>query len=73
MKIGPHLKKNLGLNEVNQIGIVVKDIEKAISNYSDFFGIVFPKVFVPEYFNKIYRGKPADFRIKIAFGMMGVL
>jgi catechol 2,3-dioxygenase-like lactoylglutathione lyase family enzyme len=73
MKIDPHLKQILGLNEVSQIGIVVKDMGTAIKNYSDIFGIVFPKVFVPEYFNKMYRGKPGDFRVKLALGMMGAL
>lgn len=73
MKIDPHLKEILRLGEVSQIGIVVKDIEKAINNYSEIFGITFPKVFVPDFSNKTYRGKPSDFRIKVAFGMMGEL
>lgn len=73
MRIDPHLKNILGLNEVSQIGIVVRDLEKAIKNYSDIFGIVFPKVVVREYFNRMYRGKPGNFRIKLALGMMGEL
>ena len=73
MKLDPHLKKILSVNEVSQIGIVVRNMEGAIGNYSGIFGIGFPKVFVPEYFNMTYRGKPADFRIKIALGMMGVM
>jgi methylmalonyl-CoA/ethylmalonyl-CoA epimerase len=73
MRVDPHLKEILGVNEVNQVGIVVKDLERAMKNYADFFGITFPKVFIPEYFNKMYRGEPSDFRIKIAVGMMGNL
>jgi methylmalonyl-CoA/ethylmalonyl-CoA epimerase len=73
MNIDPHLKQILGLNTVSQIGIVVRDMETAIRNYSDIFGIIFTKVFIPEYFNKIYRGKPGDFRFKVALGMMGEL
>jgi methylmalonyl-CoA/ethylmalonyl-CoA epimerase len=73
MKIDPHLKQILELGEVNQIGIVVKDIEKAMSNYSDIFGIAFPRVVVPDFYNKTYRGKPSDFRMKLALGMMGQL
>jgi methylmalonyl-CoA/ethylmalonyl-CoA epimerase len=73
MKIDSDLKRILGLNEVNQIGIVVRDVEKVMKNYADFFGITFPKVFFPDYFNKMYRGQPSDFRMKIALGMMGNL
>jgi methylmalonyl-CoA/ethylmalonyl-CoA epimerase len=73
MKIDPRMKEILGVNQVNQVGIVVKDIEKAMENYADYFGITFPKVFIPEYFNKVYRGEPSDFRMKIAVGMMGSL
>jgi methylmalonyl-CoA/ethylmalonyl-CoA epimerase len=73
MKIDPHLKQILELGEVNQIGIVVKDIEKAMSNYSDIFGIAFPRVVIPDFYNKTYRGKPSDFRMKLALGMMGQL
>jgi methylmalonyl-CoA/ethylmalonyl-CoA epimerase len=73
MKIDSDLKRILALNEVNQIGIVVRDVEKAMKNYADFFGITFPKVFFPDYFNKMYRGQPSDFSMKIALGMMGNL
>ncbi len=73
MEIDPHLKKVLALNDVSQIGIVVRDMEKTINNYSEIFGISFPKIFFPEYFNLVYRGKPGNFRIKVAVGMMGKL
>jgi catechol 2,3-dioxygenase-like lactoylglutathione lyase family enzyme len=73
MKIDEQLKDILALNEVSQIGIVVRDMEKSIANYSNIFGISFPKVFFPQYFNMTYRGKPNDFRIKVALGMMGEL
>lgn len=73
MRIDQHLKQVLNLNRVSHIGIVVRDLERTISNYSDIFGIVFPKVFIPEYFNKTYRGETSNFRIKVAFGKMGGL
>ena len=73
MKIDPQFKKVLGFNEVSQIGIVVRDMDKALKNYSEIFGIEFPKVFIPEYFNRTYKGKPADFKYKVALGMMGDL
>ena len=73
MQIDAQLRQVLGLGEVSQVGIIVKDLEKSMKNYSDFFGITFPKIFVPEYHKKAYKGKPADFRIKVALGMMGPL
>ena len=73
MRIDLPMKQVLGLNGASHIGIVVKDMEKAINNYSDVFGIVFPKVFVPDLSNKMYRGKPSNYRVKVAIGMMGEL
>jgi len=73
MKIDPSLRQVLNLNKVNQIGIVVRDIESAINNYRGIFGIDFPKINVPEYFHRTYKGKPGNFRLKIAHGTMGEL
>ena len=73
MQVDPQVKKILGLEKVNQVGIVVRDMEKIIENYREIFGISFPKVVVPEYFNRVYRGKPENFRMKIGLTMMGDL
>ena len=73
MKGDAALKEILSVNEVSQIGIIVRDMDKAISNYSDIFGINFPAVYVREFFNRTYRGKPGNFRLKVALGMMGKL
>ena len=73
MKVDPQFKKILGFNEVSQVGIVVRDMEKSMKNYSEIFGIVFYKVNIPEYFNTTYRGKPGFFRLKIAVGKVGDL
>ncbi len=73
MKIDPRVKQVLGVKKVNQVGIVVRDMDRAIKNYSEIFGIHFPKVISPEYVNMTYRGKPAHFRIKVAAGMLGDL
>jgi methylmalonyl-CoA/ethylmalonyl-CoA epimerase len=73
MEIDPQVKKILGLEKVNQVGIVVRDMDKAIKNYWELFGISFPKVLVPEYFNRVYRGKPENFRMKIGLAMVGEL
>ena len=58
METSSAFKEVLGVNRINQIGIVVRNVEVARRNYSELFGITFPKVFVPEYFNKKFKGKP---------------
>lgn len=73
MQIDPKVKQIMGLEKINQVGIVVRDMEKAIKNYWEIFGISFPRVVVPEYFNRVYRGKSENFRMKIALTMMGEL
>ena len=73
MQVDPKMKKILGLDKVNQVGIVVRDMDRAIKNYEEIFGISFPKVVVPDYFNRVYRGKPENFRMKIGLAMMGEL
>ncbi len=71
--VDPKVKKILGLDKVSQVGIVVRDIDKAIKNYWEIFGISFPKVIVPDYFNRVYRRNPENFRMKIGLAMMGDL
>jgi hypothetical protein len=73
MQVDPKIRKILGLEKVNQVGMVVRDMDKAIKNYWEIFGISFPKVVVPDYFNRVYRGKPENFRMKIGLAMMGEL
>ncbi|MFC1963775.1 VOC family protein [Chloroflexota bacterium] len=67
--------QKLPFSEINQVGIVVKDLKKAEEFYSSlgigpFFGR--PKG-VPPNTNKILRGKPADFQMDIRFARMGSL
>jgi catechol 2,3-dioxygenase-like lactoylglutathione lyase family enzyme len=73
MQIDPKVKKILGLDKVNQVGIVVRDMDKTIKNYAEIFGISFPRVVIPDYFNRFYRGRPENFRMKIGLAMMGEL
>jgi methylmalonyl-CoA/ethylmalonyl-CoA epimerase len=73
MQIDPKLKNILGLEKVDQVGIVVRDMDKTIKNYREIFGISFPRVVVPDYFNRVFRGKPENFRMKIGLAMMGAL
>ena len=73
MQVDPKMKKILGLDKVNQVGIVVRDMDRAIKNYEEILGVSFPKVVIPDYFNRVYRGKPENFRMKIGLAMMGEL
>jgi catechol 2,3-dioxygenase-like lactoylglutathione lyase family enzyme len=56
------------LSRINQIGIVVKDVEKAAEHYTK-IGLgpfnIFPKAMdVPGF---VYHGKPTSFRARLAF------
>jgi hypothetical protein len=48
-------------------------MDKTIKNYREIFGIFFPRVVVPDYFNRVYRGNPENFRMKIGLAVMGEL
>jgi hypothetical protein len=65
------LKNALEMERIDQIGIVVRNIDETSRQLHRLLGIDFTKVFVPEYFNKTYRGKPSDFRIKVALAKLG--
>ena len=72
MNIDPAIRERLGLKEVNQIGIVVRDLEKAIDYYRKLgFGPFL--IAEPDYWDKTYRGRPGDFRIRFAQFMIGSL
>ena len=73
MQIDQKIKEILCIQRINQVGIVVRDMEKAVKNYWEIFGISFPKVIVPDYFNRIYRGTPENFRMKMGIAMKGDL
>ena len=67
--------QKLPFSEINQVGIVVKDLKKAEEFYSSlgigpFFGK--PKG-VPPLISKILRGKPANFEMDVRFARMGSL
>lgn len=61
-------------NGIAQIGMVVKDVEKSVHSYWQFFGIgpwdfyTYAKPLVKE---MSYYGKPADYKIKIALSYFG--
>ncbi len=63
-------KTGIGTHFVTQIGLVVRDIQKSIDNYSDVFGLPRPEVIITDEYEQaktIYRGKPTLARAKLAF------
>ncbi len=60
--------------QIRQIGIVVKDMDKAVSYMKDFFGLD-PMSFAetPDSGNKTYKGEPEDFACRMAFYRFGTL
>ncbi|NPV83151.1 MAG: VOC family protein [Candidatus Aminicenantes bacterium] len=60
----------LGTDQVVQVGIVVKDIEKASRAYAEIFGLDVPQWFLTDTVDKAhteFRGKPSEARAKLAF------
>ena len=56
--------------KVVQIGIVVRDVEKAAQSYADFFGAEKPNISTTETYETAkteYRGKPTKAQAKLAF------
>jgi len=64
-------KSSISLPPVEQIGFVVKDIDKATEYYSSTFGWGPFQVFEHEMKGVIFRGEPSDCRLKIAFAHSG--
>jgi len=59
------------LGPLSHIGIVVKDLDKAIEYYSSVFGLGPFSTDVYELKGFLYRGKPADARVKAAIAYSG--
>lgn len=67
-------QQSLGSTTVTQIGLVVHNIEKAIQNYSEIFGMTPPPVIITDDFELAqtqYRGQPTRAKAKLAFFNMG--
>jgi methylmalonyl-CoA/ethylmalonyl-CoA epimerase len=64
----------LGTNQICQVGLVVKDIEKSIDGYCEVFGIQRPNVIITDEYRAAqttYHGQPSLARAKLAFIDMG--
>ena len=59
------------LGQISHVGIAVKDLDKAVEYYSSVFGIGPFKTQVYEMNQFIYRGKPANARVRAAIANCG--
>lgn len=67
MNIDESLKRELGITSLNQIGIVIPDIGKAIDAYQSAFNLPAFRILQPKFNNKTYHGQSAEFSMKLAF------
>jgi catechol 2,3-dioxygenase-like lactoylglutathione lyase family enzyme len=68
------MSKGIGTTTVTQIGLVVKDMDRAIEAYCDILGLPQPNVIVTDEYSlakTVHRGKPTYARAKLAFFDMG--
>jgi catechol 2,3-dioxygenase-like lactoylglutathione lyase family enzyme len=64
----------LGNNVITQVGMVVRDIEKAAKDWADLLGVPVPDINVTDAMDKartVYRGAPSSARAKLAFFSLG--
>ncbi|MFC1994443.1 VOC family protein [Chloroflexota bacterium] len=71
LKTTSHRTPRVKLPALDQIGVVVKDIDKAIEYYSSVFGLGPFYVQEVEPDGMVYRGQVNDCRLKIAFAISG--
>ena len=70
-QIDPQVQKLLALPAPDQIGMVVRDLQKSIETYTKLFHWGPFEIFEHKYSELIYRGKPGNFRYRIAYGKIG--
>ena len=73
MEIGREMKEKLDLPDVSQVGIVVRDLDKAVAYFENVIGLgpfVRPEITFVE---KFYYEKPADFKMNMAFCSLGAI
>lgn len=70
-QIDPQVQKLLALPAPDQIGMVVRDLQKTIETYTKLFHWGPFEIFEHKYSELIYRGKPGNFRYRIAYGKIG--
>ena len=63
----------INLPPVEQVGIVVRDVDQAVKNYSTLFGWGPFQISEVDLKGAIYRGKPTDCRLKMAMAQSGAV
>jgi catechol 2,3-dioxygenase-like lactoylglutathione lyase family enzyme len=69
--VEPSLVEKLGLPPIDQVGYVVRDLERAIATFGAVFGPF--QTMVSELHGTNHRGRPSDVTLKMAFGRSGPL
>jgi len=70
-RIDPKDLELLALPSVSQIGVVIKEMHPAMEFYSEVWNVGPFKIFEPEYTDQTYRGKPGNFKMRIALAPFG--
>lgn len=65
------MEDKIALPEVGQVGVVVKDVQKAAEYYTSNFGIGPFKIFDYRFENGQVHGRPATFKLRLGFARMG--
>ena len=69
--IDPKDRELLSLPSVSQIGVVIKDMHSMMEFYSKVWNVGPFQIFEPEYTDQTYRGKPGNFKMRIALSPFG--
>jgi methylmalonyl-CoA/ethylmalonyl-CoA epimerase len=67
----PQIQELLDLPPVSQVGMVVRDLSKAVDFYTRVLKIGPFKIFEPLYTDQTYRGRPGNFLMRLAFAPIG--
>lgn len=74
-----NLKEDISLSGAHHFGVVVRDIEKVVEYYESNFSSVFQtppetgteRIRVVRHKGALFRGKPTDYTVKLAFSNLG--
>jgi len=70
-KLSSQVKERLAIPEISQVGIVVRDLNQSLEAYQELFRVGPFRVFEPEYTDRMYRGKPENFKMRLAIAPWG--
>jgi methylmalonyl-CoA/ethylmalonyl-CoA epimerase len=69
--LDPKVQELLALPAVSQIGMVMRDLQKAVDFHTQVLKIGPFKIFEPLYTDQTYRGKPGNFLSRLAIASIG--